>query len=76
MRSRLRSYGRQYVAIRGSGRRLIEVHAFCSDVGSDGDGRIPPLHWVMVSDGGPCFWEATFDVASGRVLRLLVNGMA
>lgn len=68
---RLPEYTRQYVGIITGEREAILVNAFCDDLGIDW--RTTP---VAVLDGGDCFFQVTYDIASGAFSDLMVNGEA
>jgi len=63
------NYYRQYGAIVVDGRRSLVLNAFCS----------PQNEWrkrlVTVIDGGSCYWQALFDVATRKFTKLSVNGV-
>jgi hypothetical protein len=63
---RIGAYYRQYTGIDGD---VVLVNASCDDF--DGDWR---EHWLLVDDGGACFWQAT--VEDREVTSLRVNGNA
>lgn len=67
------SYKRQYFGTLGQQKeRLLRVHFLCA----------PTRHgaWtrslILVSDGGDCYFELDFDLATGRYLGLHVHGEA
>ena len=68
---RLPDYTRQYVGIVEDGRERVFVNAFCDDLGIEW--RTTP---VAVEDGGDCFFQVTYDVASATFANLMVNGEA
>ena len=62
------TYAFQYQGRVISGRNVIVVNAFCD---------IPPYaskQWVMVLDGGACFFTAFFDVKTGKYAEVAFNG--
>jgi hypothetical protein len=68
----LDDYVRQYTGVEGGGQRHLVVVALCSpDDFPDWEN-----HWIEVSDGGACFWDATMDLATGEILRVSVHGQA
>jgi hypothetical protein len=67
----LNEYHRQYVGLMVDGKRLIYGNFFCTDMGTDWT-----QDWVVVLDGGDCFFQTTYDVESGTFIRLRVNGEA
>lgn len=66
----LTTYARQYVGV-GEAEDRLTVNALCA---------VDDLPWeddlVLVNDGGPCFWQATVDPATGTVDPFTVNGEA
>lgn len=80
------NYYRQYVPyINKNGERIIEINAFCEIF------KIPPnpengitewteMDWkneyVMVSDGGNCYWQITINIDTKEFNNLMVNGIA
>ncbi|MBB5061263.1 hypothetical protein HDF16_005999 [Granulicella aggregans] len=63
-------YYRQYVPIQLDGKKLLFVNAFC-DRGLTADWR---SRLVDVSDGGECYWKATYDPVTERYSDLAING--
>jgi hypothetical protein len=53
------------------GKRYIYINAFC-DVGKRGN----PEDWVMVYDGGACYFQGKYDPTSKRAYDVEVNGEA
>jgi hypothetical protein len=53
--------------------RYVRVNAFC-----DSRGNYPNItaDWVLVMDGGACFFSAKFDVEEKRLYDIAVNGVA
>ena len=62
---------RQYAGFVEDGERKIYINAFCDDLGMDWERDV-----VFVMDGGACFWQAVYNVETGEVERLTVNGEA
>jgi hypothetical protein len=66
----LRDYGRQYAGFVAGGHAYILVNAFCD----------APADWthapVWVADGGACFFQITYEPATGAFTNLRVNGEA
>lgn len=66
------SYTFQYQGRRTAlGRKYLYINAFCDD----------PAHhkltaWVVVLDGGACFFHAKYDPDSRQVYDVVVNGIA
>jgi hypothetical protein len=68
------AYRRQYVGHTEKGRRLVYLNAFC-----DSSARFHPCWhdtYVSVADGGPCYFQVSYDPASRQILRVWVNGYA
>jgi hypothetical protein len=67
----LEEYHRQYTGTGDEG-ETVSVNALCVDAGLD--------DWedelILVNDGGPCFWQAEFDVESLDVVTFNINGEA
>jgi hypothetical protein len=63
-------YFRQYVGVVVSGRKLIYLNAFGFEQ-TDWKTR-----FVSVCDGGPSFWGAIYDPATGKFSDLDKNGVA
>lgn len=61
---------RQYGGFIEHGERKIFVNSFCKDF-DDWRGQ-----YILVMDGGPCFWNAVYNVDTGEVEHLYVNGSA
>jgi hypothetical protein len=68
---RLDDYNRQYLGIILDGKRLVYANCFC-----DSTGRDWKKDFVMVLDGGDCFFQFKYDVDSGEFFDLQVNGNA
>jgi len=67
------TYARQYVGV-GDDEDLVSVNALCEEsLDSFEDWEDEP---ILVNDGGPCFWQATVDLATGEVDPFTVNGNA
>jgi hypothetical protein len=66
----LDTYARQYVGI-GEGEDVVSVNALCA---------VDDLDWedqfIVVADGGSCFWQATVDLPTAEVPTFTVNGEA
>ena len=66
----LKKYGRQYCALTNEqGHRIVLLNMFCRSL-SENKG------WVIVEDGGHCYFQTLFDLSIGSVLYLSVNGHA
>ncbi|HEU5090546.1 MAG TPA: hypothetical protein VFT99_23990 [Roseiflexaceae bacterium] len=65
------TYKRQYAGIVREGKRLIYANFLCDDM----QGRWKTTY-VIVMDGGDCFFQATYDTATHQFTGLSVNGEA
>ncbi|MDX1990846.1 MAG: hypothetical protein SF029_00555 [bacterium] len=69
---RLPAYGRQYFGLVFEGERLIFANYFCNT--SD------EMNWqeqyVLVMDGGDCFFRLLYNPVTGEYSNLIVNGEA
>jgi hypothetical protein len=67
---RLDDYNRQYVGVIIDNRRIVYANYFCDSV----------VDWekefVIVMDGGDCFFQFQFDVDTAEFFELQVNGEA
>lgn len=61
---------RQYAGFVEDGERKIVVHSMCQRL--DGWDQ----KFLLVLDGGPCFWQATYNAETGEVETFYVNGQA
>lgn len=65
----IRGY-RQYAGFIANGERLMFISSMCS----------PFDNWrnsvIVVSDGGPCYWHAVYNVDTDELESLTVNGRA
>lgn len=63
-------YSRQYIGVTKNGHKLIYLNAFCS--------QIKGWHerFVMVLDGGSCYFQVYFDLAGQKFSELQYNGNA
>lgn len=70
-----RSTGKHVFDTEGSGARQIRIEGFCPGVLHGVEERIKrePL---LISDGGTCIFQATYDVDSDRITSFTVNGLA
>jgi hypothetical protein len=71
---RLPGYRGQFVGIVKGGRRLIGGNYFCS-LHPDPPTNLT-LFWVVVFDGGECFFHFWYDPATGTFLDISINGYA
>lgn len=67
---RLDEYNRQYIGIVLDEKRIVYANFFCSSY--DIDWR---EEFVMVLDGGDCFFQFKYDVDSDTLFDLQVNGI-
>jgi hypothetical protein len=68
---RLPAYKRQYVGVQADDRRVIFANFFCNTHGIDWQ-----RDWVEIADGGACYFEVSYDIATGEFFGLSVNGEA
>lgn len=68
---RLDGYNRQYFGAALEGRKLLYANFFCHGVGMDWE-----KDFVIVMDGGACFFQFKYDSESGEYFDLRVNGEA
>ena len=67
-------YFRQYCVLRdGEGHRIVFLNAICAQAAAKAPWQ---QSWIEVEDGGPCYFQALFDLTTGRVLEFNVNGEA
>lgn len=67
-----RDYYRQYCALQDAdGHRLVYVNAFCGTWHLDRW----KAQWVMVDDGGTCYFQALIDLTARKVRMFAVNGV-
>ncbi|WP_159029700.1 hypothetical protein [Streptomyces marincola] len=67
----LADYTRQYTEMTGGGRRALLVAGFCDeDLVSGWE-----TEWLMVMDGGSCFWDASMDLATGEIVSFGFHGI-
>lgn len=62
---------RQYAGFIENGERKVYINAFCDDLGIDWKRNV-----VFVADGGPCYWQAIYNVTTDEIEMLVVNGQA
>ena len=53
------------------GHKFVYVNAYCNGAHLDAQNT-----WVAVMDGGACYFSAKYDLASGQVYDVSVNGIA
>ena len=68
---KLDDYNRQYIGIILEGKRIIYANFFCNSTGRDWR-----KEFILVLDGGECFFQFKYDVDSGEFFDLQVNGVA
>ncbi len=61
---------RQYLGFIEDGDRKIAINSFCTEISSWRS------QYVMVMDGGNCFWGAVYNVDTGEVEGVRINGDA
>jgi hypothetical protein len=67
----IKTYKRQYVGIVKNGEQDIFINFFCDS------GHVEwTRHFVMVDDGGACFFQVTFSTKTKTFSSLMVNGVA
>ncbi len=67
---RLNEYNRQYIGVVLDDRKILYANFFCSD---DPDWK---ENFVLVMDGGACYFQFKFDPNTGKFFQLQVNGEA
>lgn len=67
---RLNEYNRQYIGVVWDGRKILYGNFFCSD---EPDWK---ENFVLVMDGGACYFQFKFDPNTGEFFQLQVNGEA
>jgi hypothetical protein len=72
LKSSLSSYGRQYVGVTKSGVRVLVINGFCGGL----DFPRARTEFVMVADGGSCFFQAYYDADAAKLMYVDVNGVA
>ena len=70
MRADWMTHNRQYAGVNTNGKQSIEIAGFCVRLEGFTEERIG------VEDGGPCFWNADFEVDTGKILSIRTNGQA
>jgi hypothetical protein len=66
----------QVVGYEKDGEKIIRLNFFPKFNGSDDPFKQWRTEWVSVMDGGPSFWELSFDVTTGKFLDFGANGYA
>jgi hypothetical protein len=59
------SYGRQYLGITMSGRRVLQVRGFCREYYHDDPARPWERTPLMLLEAGACAFQADYDMAQG-----------
>ena len=67
---RLNEYKRQYIGVILDGKKIIYANFFCSDQPDWKE------NFVLVMDGGACYFQFNFDPNTGEFFELQVNGEA
>ena len=66
------SYGVQFIGFERDGRRLIKANGFCNrELFAKASSS-----WILVLDGGECFFEATYDPATRTIESFGFHGVA
>ena len=68
---RLDEYNSQYIGIILEGRKIIYANYFCNSMGTDWK-----KDFLLVMDGGDCYFQFKYDPASREFFDLQVNGEA
>ena len=86
IKKNLENYYRQYVPyINENGERVIEINAFCEILENPPNPEKGITEWtkmdwkneyVMVDDGGNCYWQITINIDTKEYKDLMVNGVA
>lgn len=69
--AQLPNYARQYVGFRVDGIDYIYLNAICATNDLDWQSE-----FIVVSDGGDCFFQVTYQLDTGEFSNLMVNGEA
>ena len=86
VKKNIKKYYRQYVPyINKNGERVIKINAFCEILENPpspekGINEWTEMDWkneyVMVFDGGNCYWQITINIDTKTYKDLMVNGAA
>jgi hypothetical protein len=68
---RVPNYQRQYIGLIEDGRQIIYGNYFCNSAETDWRKEL-----VQVNDGGDCYFQVKYDVETGTIYDLRVNGEA
>lgn len=66
---RLGEYNRQYIGVVQDGRKIVYANYFCNSMETDWK-----RDFVLVMDGGACYFQFKYDVESAEFFELQVNG--
>lgn len=66
----LNEYSRQYMGLLVNGQRVIFANFFCNPLDHDNWQR----DYVLVMDGGSCYFEIKYDVQTGALYDLSIHG--
>ena len=85
-KQKVEKYYRQYIPyINENGERIIEINAFCEILENppnpkNGINKWTKMNWkkeyVMVEDGGDCYWRIIINLDTKQYKDLMVNGVA
>ncbi len=67
----LEDYQRQYIGLERGGIQIIYGNFFCDSLGLDWQET-----FVVVEDGGDCYFQVEYNVESGFFIKLIVNGVS
>jgi hypothetical protein len=70
----LGSYRAQFAGIIRNGNRLIAANYFCRGTNDDRISKTWQSHWVVVFDGGPCYFHFIFDPKGRSIREFVING--
>jgi hypothetical protein len=68
---RLDEYHRQYVGLERGGKKIIYGNFFCDSMGLDWRET-----FIVVIDGGECYFQIEYDVEDMIFIMLMVNGVS
>jgi hypothetical protein len=69
----LDSSKRQYLGYGAAGRRMVFINGLCAAAAHDPAWQ---TRLVVVLDGGPCFYQAHYDVQAATFVQLSISGEA
>ena len=64
------NYAFQFSAGIWKDRKTIFINGFCRQALE----RLDMTRWQVVSDGGPCFFQAKYDTETGNIFNFMFNG--